>query len=270
MKIEVRPVPRKDDWKNLSKDISFTQPTTIMPSSKGGRYQVAISDERLKELGLRLGLPDLDLYIKRDINGNNISPWVDPKYAFNRIKLYHETNILNDDDPIQEIQIGILKGSDFVCNSLSEYESGDFIDAKFIIYDEAAELESKAKKYRSKNELITKAAKLDIDDKTSILQFVYDKESFKRKSPDYIDVKFNQALEDKTDLVRLAMSLSKEDRFLRGIINEALYSNILIKDKFSITYNGEVVGTSVEDLVIYFKNPQNQIVKADILAKLNK
>jgi hypothetical protein len=63
--------------------------------------------------------------------------------------------------------------------------------------------------------------------------------------------------------------MDKNQLYIKGMVVEALYKNILTKEGAGIYYMGDILGHSIEDVTEYFANPQNQEIKARILEKLN-
>ena len=61
-----------------------------------------------------------------------------------RIKLKDQTMIFNTSIPLQELQVKLLQASKFVGNSQREIDGGKWPQAKYVIYNEAQELEKEA------------------------------------------------------------------------------------------------------------------------------
>ena len=62
--------------------------------------------------------------------------------------------------------------------------------------------------------------------------------------------------------------MDKQELYIRAMVQEAIYKNILTKEGMSIYYMGDMLGTDYEEVVKYFLDPNNQKQKVIILERL--
>jgi hypothetical protein len=261
-KVEVRPLER-ERWHGKKGKENFTRPLTIeaLVSIKTGLFATGLTDEDRERL--------------EKITGYNLSPEYkhDKSHEFwstpaGQVKLDYKTNVFDMDKPIDEIKVKLMKASDLVANSQKEYEEGKFPQALFVIYDEHEELEIKASKAAIKREVVIEGAKLSKARKAEIVQVLLGT-SVRSQSDDFISLKLDQAVEEKgAELVLRMIKRDKKDTSLHALILEAIYKGVLRKDGTSIYYMDDQIGFDMESSIAYFKDKNNQTLKAQIMEKL--
>lgn len=262
MRVEVRPIERKK-WHGKSGKEAFTSPLVLeaLYDPNTGGYATGLSDADRKRL--------------EKATGFDLSPDFDPEKphpfwnsSAGRIKLPWRTNIFDTSKPLDEIKVKVLKASKYVANSMKEYEEGKYPEAIFVIYDEAEEVAIKASKVQKRNKAIKLVSKMSLDSKVNIIQILAGK-SLRKQSQDFVDVEMDNLIETMPDKVIKYAEMDKAEVYLRAAVLEALHRNILTKEGNAVYYMGDRIADTTDDAVEYFKDPNNQKLKAMILEKLN-
>ena len=135
------------------------------------------------------------------------------------------------------------------------------------MFDEGEHAEIEAAKINKKREAYKLADKLTKNQKISIVQILLDI-SVRKQSNDFIEIKLEEAIsKDLQSFLQLAKE-PKESIYMRGLVLEALYKNILTKEGAGIYYMGDLIAHGTDDAVSYFLDKNNQEVKARILEKI--
>lgn len=262
--VKVKPIETSSTWHGKTGKDAFARPTTIeaLVSIRTQQYVTGLSEEdRVR----------LEAATKYDLSPEYTHGRPHPFYssATAEVKLHHATNTFDTSKPLDEIRLGILKGSDLVANSLEEYEAGLFPEAKFIIYDEQEQLEARASKAAIKRNVIIEGSKLTATRKAEIVQILLNI-SVKNQSEDYISLKLDEAIE--TEGAQKVLDLIKRDKkrtALHAMVIEGIHKNVLRKEGPSIFYLGDQIGYDIESALDYFEDSKNQILKAQVLEKIN-
>jgi len=260
MKVEVRPIETKK-WHGKTGQETFAQPLVLeaLYDVKTGKYATGLSEEDRIRLEQTTGFDLSDTYTDKP------HPFWGSQAG--KIKLPYRTSIFDSTIPLEEIKIKILKASKFVANSLKEYNEGLFPDAAFVIFDEAEEAKIAATKIQIKRKANQLATKMSSDEKVNIIQILAGK-SMRKQSQDFLDVEIDKLIEeDVTTFVKYA-KMDTSITYIRASILEGIHRNILTKEGNAILYMGDRIGFNVDEAVNYFADPQNQQIKASILAKL--
>lgn len=258
--VEVRPV-KKEKWHGVNSgknSIASTKVIEALINVSTNRYQTGLTEENQKRL--------------EDLTGYDLSPQYVPKSKhpfwsepIGKVKLNDHTNVFNMDVPLDEIKISILKASPLVANSQAEVDS----ETLFVIFDEQEEVQIKASKAAIRRNAIIATNGLSTDKKAELVQIALGV-SVRNQSNDFIDLKLEEAIETKG--AEYVLSLTKRDKAfntLHSLVLEALHKNILRKEGPSVYYMDDQIGYDVESAVTYLLDKKNQILKGQILEKLN-
>lgn len=263
IKVEVRPV-EIEKWHGKKGKESFNQAKTlqVLYDVNTGGYATGLTEEEREKYEKLTGLD-----LSPTFNPEKPHPYWDSKAG--QIKLENSTNIFDISKPSDYIKVKNLKASKFVANSVKELEEGDYPDAMFVIYDEEEEVAKKASKIQSKNKAVALVSKMSIEEKTNLV-IILSSKYLKGRSQDFVDVELDSIIEkDPSEFVKYA-KMDKAEITTRAAVLEAIYKNILTKEKGSIYYMSERIGLDYEEAVEWFRDPQNQKIKVAILEKLTK
>lgn len=263
MKVEVRPLDIEKWHKKKGKE-SFARPKVIkaLYDTKLGGYATGLTDAEVEEYGKKLGV---DLNNKFDPEEEH-PVWDSRSYS---VILENSTQFFNTTSPKEFILVKIMKSSKQVANSIKEWEDGLWPDATHVIFDEEEEVEIKA----SKEEIITKCyqkmAAITDNEKISIIQILGEK-SVRGRSPSFITAEIGEIIRTKPKELLDLLEVSKEQRYAKSTVLEAIDKNILIKDGSNIKWLGDIIANSLEDAVDWILDPNNQTIKGKILEQLKK
>ena len=262
MKIEVRPIIKKQ-WHGKSGKESFTRTRKIQALvNEEYKYKTGLTKEDkdwLKERGFKGDLSD-------DFNPDTPHPFWDAKVGI--VELKNSTQIFDDSLPLDRIKICIMRASSRVANSAKEYEAGDFPEATHVIYDEREEVEVTASKVAIKNKAIIKSASLSGEKKAQIIAILAGK-IVKKKSADFIEVELSKLIELDAKKVLRIMNRDSENIVVEALIIEALKENKLKKKGHKFYYFDSPLGGSMEEVVDYFKDEENQELRFKLMNQLN-
>jgi hypothetical protein len=261
--VELRPIENVR-WHGKSGKDNFAQDKSsqILYNPSTGKYATGLTEEEAKKYGELMGVDLGDTF-----NPNKPHEFWSTKVA--HLKFPNRTLILDMAKPLDFIKVKNYKASLYVANSEKEYQEGLWPLATHILYDESEHIEIEAHKINKKKEAYKIADKLTKEQKVSLIQILLDI-SVRKQSNEFIEVKIGEIIEG--DLINDFLRYSKLDKqfvYVKGMVVEALYKNILNKEGSGIYYMGDILGHSVDDVVEYFLSPQNQEIKARILEKLN-
>lgn len=261
--VEVRPVD-KETWHGKKEQDKFSRPKVIeaLVDPQTGKYATGLSEadkERLEKL--------LNYDLSDNYNPDKPHPFWSSTTA--QVKLEAGSNIFNTDIPLEEIKVKMMKASNLVANSLKEYEDGLFPTAEFVIFDESEQTEIKVQKAALKRNVILKANKLSESKKIEILQ-ILDNNNVKGKSTDYINYKFDEAIElHGPDKVLTLMERDAKRNSVHAIIVEAVQKSVLTKKNGTYFYMGDMIAADTEGAIDFFLNDKNQPLKLQIVEKIN-
>lgn len=261
--VEVKPV-EKLRWHTKGGKEAFARPVTIeaLVSIQTGQYTTGLSAEDRERLEAQTGYnlsPDYTL-------GSPHKFWNSPSAL---VKLDHKTNVFDTSKPLDEIKIAILKASDLVANSQKDLDEGLTPGAIFVIFDEQEEVAIKASKAAIRRKVIVDLAKLTTARKAEIVQ-ILSGISVRHQSEEYIDLQLDEEIESKgAQKVLTIMQRDKARTALHATILEALQKGILRKEGSSIYFMDDQLGFDLESTIDYFKDKNNQVLKAQVLERLN-
>jgi len=179
-----------------------------------------------------------------------------------KIKLQDQTMIFNTSNPIEELQVYVLKASKFIANSQKELDQGLWPNAKYVIYDEQTELEKQAAEVQTKAKAIDIFNGLSPEKKLNLLK-LYGK-AVENSSNDFVYTKLYEIVEnDPIDFITQS-NKSPEEIKVKALIFDLEKIGILRRKGTAYLYNDQQVGFDYDDTVSYLLSPANQ----ELLVKL--
>lgn len=260
--VEIRPldIPK---WHGKRGKESFAQPVVIeaLYDHKIGGYATGLTEEEALKYGKKLGVDLSNVF-----NQDEAHPFWGSKMG--RIKLDNVTTILDDTKSLEFVKVKVLKASKYVANSLKEWESGDFPEATHVIFDEGEEVAVKARKAQKRKKAVQLSIELSLKEQANVVQILTGK-PMSKVDQEFIDVEVADLIDNNLEEFLRVASMDKSEMFIRAVIHEAIYRNVLIKEGPSIYYMSDKIGYDFEEAVKWLSNPQNQNIKLSILEKLN-
>lgn len=260
--VELRPLDL-EKWHGKTKEENFTrdQSIEVLYDPETGKYATGLTKEEAEKYGKELGL---DLSDKFD--PENPHPYWSTRAAM--LQLPNRTLVFDVSKPLDFIKVKNYKACVLVANSQKEYNDRKWPLATHILYDENEQLEMKAHKINKKREAHKLVSKMTKKAKIAVIQIILEV-SCSKQSNDFIEVQLEKAIENHIDDFLKFAQMNKEHLYMRGMVLEAIYKDVLTKEGTGIYYLGEILGHGVEDVTEYFLNPQNQAIKAKILEKIS-
>jgi hypothetical protein len=266
--VEIRPIPKDNVWHGVKDaDKNFDQEKTyeVFYNSNTGKYDLNMTSEQKEKFEKLLGVEITEVF-----------DYQKPHPLFStrpyQLRLPNRTIFLNTGIPMEAFKVQWAKSPNFgfVANSFREWENGDYPNATHIIYDEGDEIATKASKAQLRMNVLRVASKLTAEEKVAIIRIVTD-ENVKTQSNDYVTVAIDDIANDqrKAEQFIEVAEKKKSTLLIEGTIFKALDKNVLIKQKGMITFLGEPIGTTTDEVVLWFADPQNSELKKALLEKLN-
>lgn len=283
--VQLRPIDTPK-WHNKKGAESFTRAKVISALVDGDSMTYATGLEYIKKDYIdpadgKTKLTEAEYYgkaLKADLsnqfNLDTPHPFWDSKMA--KVKLENRTQFFSHDNPLQHIQIQILKASKYVANSMQAFEEGEYPEATHVIYDETEEVEVKASKVALITQLYAASAKLSQGQKIETILLMTGEgdylrgKNLKGKSENFVNVEFAKLIDTKPDTLNHVLSMDKEALATRALVIEALQKHVLKKDGHKIKYFDTVIGQDIDDVAQYLNNPENQDFKLRIKEQINK
>lgn len=262
MIVEVRPIDVKK-WHGKKGEESFAQATSFecLYDVETGKYATGLTDEERTLLEGKTGYdlsPEFDPEKPHSFWGTNTA----------RIKLGNKTTMFDTSKSLDMIKVKMLKANKYIANSLKELQDGLYPEAAYVIFDEAEEVKMKATRIQNRDKARKLAAAMSLDERINIVQILNGK-SLRRQSPDFVTVAIDNLVEEDTMNFIKWGEMDTATTYIRASLLECLHRNILTKEGNAIYYMGDRIADTIDDAVTYFMDPDNQMLKARILEKLN-
>jgi len=262
-KIEVRPLPL-EKWHGKSGGDSIAAPRTIFAlPDETMKYQVAISEEKLLELGKQI---NQDLSTQFILGTEH--PFWEGKMA--EIKLEDKTMFFFPDIPLQAIKIGIMKSTKCkdVANSLKDWRDGLYPEATHYIVDEEEEVELFAERDAKRKLVQKKVDAMPKEDKENIVFLIEGKKLNPDQAEKFVDYEMSKIIDKKFDILYDYLNRDREDINLTALIEKAVKSQIIIKEGFKYKYEGTILANNEMELIDFLKDDENQMFKLELISKV--
>lgn len=261
-KVEVRPI-EKTSWHGKKGKESFTRPKVYEALVDENRqYKVGLTPEELASLQKSFK-GDLD------INYSDTSverPWWESKAA--QVVLPNATKFFDDSTPIGKLHIGIMKASEFVANSLEDYNEGKYPQATHVMYDKEGEATAAASIIDLQNTAIIEASKMSKAAKTRVILILAGK-NIKGLSDSTATVEMNKIIKKDAEEFLRYVRRDSEDKTIHEMVLLAIKAHILKKEGHKYVYFEDTLASSESGIIEYFKDPENQTLRLTIEERLS-
>lgn len=279
MKIEIKPIERKT-WHGKQGKESFKRPVTIHAElGDDSQYAIALDNTEKRFQDPKTGEPnsltELEYYgkiLNTDLSTAGSPERPHPFYDNDKraqVTLPNQTSFLDSNNPIQHVQIAIVKASKRVANSLQEYYDGYFPNATHYIHDETEEVNTKASKIEVKNQAVIECSKLSAERKAQLIMILAGKD-ITSNSDNHMTVYMSELIEEKPEEVLRYIQLDKVDVAVEAMVRKAMHRGILKKKQHYIYYFDNKIGDSIDSVVRFFKLDENSELKVRIQEQLKK
>lgn len=267
LKIEIRPVPNRNDIRKFSKDLEhFSQAHTIgaFVDPVTYKYVTGLTDKDVEYLKAQ-GCP-------YDLSDNYVAgephPFWESQMA--KISLTNSPQFLYPYRSILDfIKWKYLQKSAFIYQSEEQMLEGLKPTATHFIYDEREEVKIQASKIERIDAVKKKLSEMSLDRKRNILSII-ENENTETKNDNYITVAFERLTKNKEKLVEIENLLLREDEDVSILadVKMAIFKDVLKKTKKGIFFFENNLGYSEEDVAEFLSDKENQEILITIQSKI--
>lgn len=267
LKIEIRPIPNRNDIKKFSEDLEyFSQSHIIAPfvDPVTLKYVTGLSQEDIKMLEEAKFPYNLsDNYQK----GKAHEFW---ENSMVKVELKNSPSFLFPGKSLIDfIKYKYLLVNNYIYKSEEEMRTGTKPQATHYIYNESVEIDIQAGELQKRNSLVAKLTDLTLKRKRDIVLIIED-ENTDNKDENYLTVKFESILNNKEKFGILENLINEDIDSVSMIaeIKSAIQKNVLRKTKKGIFFFETNLGFSEEDVKEFLMIPENQEILLNIKSKI--
>ena len=257
-KVVITPIIRDGAWVDRTKANSFlfgdSAKSYCAKTDKYGNIVCPLTNEEREYFEGVFGT-DLNPRLKQDNFWSSIR---------NNVKLTGETQVLNLSNPDDYIKYKILlQQSDAVApNGKEKYNKGTY---KFSLEEVGFEEKKKSKAFQIKKEAFRVIEKLDskgFGAKKDFLSVVFDLAKVNKTvplgvTPEWIDAELDKMLQTNVDSIIAAHENRDFDEII--LLKKAFAARAITKEGSALlTRDGELMGKSKSEAIIWLKDPENQ------------
>jgi hypothetical protein len=230
----------------------FEEIVILMDSS--GYHNTGLTKEQEEEFEKLLSLP-----------GGTLSRYNKEYWGKYRIKIPKTGLDLRLDNPKDLLTYTILQAHQYVANS--EVEKAESPFATYVLTSQLQEAKVVAKKVNKKKEAYKIFSNMTTTDMSNFLK-VYGKKPGKNATADWMEAEIGKIIENTPE----EFLYVAQDPLLtmKIFISDCIDKKALIKNgsKYALT-GGDIIGFSLEDTIVYLKDPVNQEVYISLKSKLD-
>jgi hypothetical protein len=185
------------------------------------------------------------------------------------VKIEDKANLFDMRRPIEVLKMKILKGHDWVANSLDGLNKGEFPGSRYVIYDQEQENKAKAVEGSKKARAYAALNEMTPERMSKVLYLLGEAPS-KNISSEALYGRLVDQLEDNP--VDFYKHASKADSRIENesLIYRLLKTGILVKKGTAYYYNNDQLGFDFDAAADYLENPANQELKITLIKYLEK
>lgn len=267
LKIEIRPIPNRNNIKQFSENLEYFSQSNIISAFVNPvslKYETGLSLED-KEYLKGEGFP-------YDISDNWTRGIAHPFWesSMAKVELKNSPIFLSPGkNLIDFVKYKYLLVNSYIYKSEDEMNSGSKPEATHYIYNESEFTDNRANELEKRNELIRKVSDLSLQRKRDIILILLN-EVTDNKKENYLTVKFETIMNDKELSVQLNELLDQDSDSitLQAEIMSAIQKNVLRKTKQGIFFFENNLGFSEDDVKEFLIKPENQEILLNIKSKI--
>ena len=243
-------ITKENPWAGVKKYKNCADYISSYWTRSGNRY-TGLTKEDEKRLEMACGYPEGFL-------ASSSKFWV--TFA---IKVYSTNdNLIDTEDPNGELKYLFLKKHKRVANSLAEINPR----TDYVLINQEAEATESNRLNKVRRDAIKAFDKMSLDEMRKCLRLYGVKSD--TISGELVEAKLFELIEKdpKKFFVKWIENTSKETEFL---IEAAIAKNIIRKNRNAYHYGTDLIGTSLEDAVVYLDAKKNVDLKQTITAEVN-
>lgn len=267
LKIEIRPIPNRQDIKQFSENLEFFSQAHsihafVNPVTR--KYSTGLSQEDIDYIKSENFPYDIsDTFMRGKSHEFWESAMMKMELLNTPIFLFPGKNI------IDFIKYKYLLVNNYIYASEEELKTGSKSEATHYIYNESEENSIKSNKIEQRNILIAKLTNLSLARKRQLVLIILD-ENTENKTEDYLTIKLDNIINNKdlsNELIRL-LEESVEDVTLVADIKSAIHKGVLRKTKQGIFFFESNLGFDETDVKKFLADTANQEILLNIKSKI--
>ena len=177
------------------------------------------------------------------------------------VKVTNKELLLDTSRPWDELQYLFLKNHHRVAIGLNDLKPG----ADFVLINKDSEAQESNRLNKKKRDAIKEFDKMSLEDMRKCLRlFGYKADTM---SAELVESKLFEQVESSPEKF-FSKWVNNKTKNTEFIIEAAIAKNIMRKNKNAYLYGTDIIGTSLEDAVIYLDEKKNQDLKLTILNEL--
>ena len=267
LRIEIRPVPNRNNIKNFSSNLEYFSKSTIISAFVNPvtlKYETGLTEEDVQYLKDN-GFP---YDISNHWTKNVAHPFWESDVAKTELKST-PTFLHPGKNLVDFVKYKYLLKNKYIYSSEEEMMTGSKPEATHFIFNEEVATEVKAIEIEENNTILGKLSKLSNEKKKSILLIILN-EDMTNKADSYLTVKFDEIMqlkELKQHLLELLSEDPKEVAML-ATVKMAMFKAVLRKTKQGIFFFDNNLGYSEKDVAKFLGDAENQEILLTIKSKI--
>lgn len=267
LKIEIRPIPNRNNIKEFSENLEYFSQSNIIAAFVDPvtyKYKTGLSKEDVEYLKEN----NFPYNIQDNYNKNVAHEFWESSMA--KVELKNSPSFLFPGKSLLDfVKYKYLLVNSYIYKSEEEMRSGSKPEATHFIYNESEDIDQKALELELKDRLITKISALTLERKKDMILIILD-EVVENKKETYIRLKFETIMNDKEYLSQLNLLLEKDiDAVsLSADIKTAIQKNVLRKTKQGVFFFETNIGFEEDDVAEFLTKPENQEIFLNIKSKI--
>lgn len=267
LKIEIRPIPNRNNIKQFSENLEYFSQAHIITAFVNPvslKYETGLTEDDVKYLK--------DNGFPYDISDNYTKGVAHPFWESSMIKveLKNSPTFLSPGESLLDfVKYKYLQKNSYIYKSEEEMNSGIKPEATHYIFNESEFTDMRAAELERKNKLTVEVSKLSLKRKRDIVMII-ENENTDNKDENYLTVKFDLIMSDKEKAETLTQLLKEgtEGVSLSAEIIAAIQKNVLRRTKQGIFYFENNLGFSEENVKEFLMQPDNQEIYLNIKSKI--
>lgn len=247
MEVIVR-MTKKNPWTGLIKWSNCFDFVSTYWTRSGSRY-TGLTTEKARELEKKLGYSE-----------GTLDP-MNPFWDTYCVRIGKNDLILNTDTPEGELSYLFLKKHKRVADGVNQISPSK----DYVIIDKDIEATEANKRNKTKRDAFRALDKMSLDDMRKCLRLFGIKSD--NMSNELIEAKLTENIENNpAKFIRLWVE--NDNKEYNYIIEEALSKNIIRRNRATYYYGTDIIGTGIEDVIVFLKDKKNQDIYLAIVSEI--
>lgn len=269
MIVEIRPINEGDKWHGKTGSDVFSRPihwpAGLDPNTR--LYRVDLTDEDIEFFSK--SSYDISVTPQWDEQGRLVPhPTWDTQLGTVELPRMN-TKVLDTENVLDRLHYAVVKKCPLVAPSLEKAKDGSYPEAEFYIHSEELTIAAKEKEVAVRRNATKLSFEMTPEDKKNVI-WILKQVDVTGKSDQFVDVLIEEIVNKEPKKFVQYGTMDKAEFKIMGMIHEAIYKGVLIKDGESILWGTEQIGTDLNDAIEYLKKDKNQPMRVRIMDQLNR